>query len=236
VIVAAGYGGRRLRSIDLGASWSDLVEDDPNGGDDENLLRAVTWAQGLFVAVGWRIHTSPDGVSWTEHTVSGQQWCGGIAFGNGIFVCVGGCGQSMISTNGTDWQMAANATQGCGHLRSLAFGNGVFVAAGDGGIVTTSTDAMSWSTPVVEDVADVVFRDGEFVANGDGFYKTSADGVSWMQQTGQANTYAFGHGVYLRGQWKGIVERSMDGESWETVFDDGGNHLQAFGFGFVPTF
>jgi hypothetical protein len=236
VIVAVGYGGRRMRSIDFGTTWTDLIEDDPDGGDDQNLLRDVTWAQGLFVAVGWRIHTSVDGVSWAEHTVNGQQWCGGVAYGNNLFVCVGGCGATLRSTNGIDWQPAANATMGCGHLRSLAFGNGVFVATGDGGIVTVSSDAMSWSTPVVEDVSGVVFRNGEFVANGNGVHKTSTDGVAWTQQTGQANTEAYGHGVYLRGVWKGVVERSMDGQTWETVFDDGGNHLQAFGFGFLPTF
>src|SRR5688572_7264580 len=44
VIVAVGYGHRRMRSLDLGLTWVDVVEDDPDGGDDENLLRAATYA------------------------------------------------------------------------------------------------------------------------------------------------------------------------------------------------
>jgi hypothetical protein len=236
VIVAVGYGHRRMRSLDLGLSWVDVVEDDPAGGDDENLLRATTWANGLFVAVGWRIRASADGAaaSWTEHTVEGQQWCGGAAHGNGIFLCAGGCGEAYRSDDGLSWEFAGDATSDCGHLRTLAFGNGVFVAAGDGGIVTTSSDGSSWSEPVVENIADVVFRNGEFVANGDGFYKTSADGLRWDEQPGQANVDAFGHGVYLRGAGQGHIERSLDGSKWEPVYETDGNDISGFSFGYLP--
>ena len=38
-------------------------------------------------------------------------------------------------------------------------------------------------------------------------------------------------GVWLRGAWKGKIERSTDGTSWNGVFDDDGNALEAFAFG-----
>lgn len=234
VIVAVGYGGRRLRSLDLGLSWIDLIEDDPDGGDDQNLLRATSFANGLFVAVGWRIWSSPDGASWSEHSVSGAQWCGGVAYGNGTFLCAGGCGQSLVSTDGTTWQEASDALDGCSHLRSLAFGNGIFVAFGDSGIAVTSNDGSSWTDPQNVGGSGVIFRNGEFVANGDDMHYTSTNGTDWTQHAGTTNTEAFGHGVYLRGQWKGRIERSTDGTSWTTVFDDGGNHLTSFSFGEIP--
>ncbi len=236
VIVTAGYGGRRMRSLDLGVTWIDGIRDDPNGGDDMNLLRAITYAEGLFVAVGWRIHTSTDGSTWEEHTLSGQQWCGGLAYGNGRFVCTGGCGNTYRSTDGLTWEAAGNATTGgCMHMRSLAFGNGVFVAAGDNGLVNTTSDGMDWNASASdEQVNNVIFRDGEFIASGvGGFHKTSPDGVTWTQQVGDANMESFGHGVYVRGRWKGIIERSTDAVAWDRVLDDGGNHLSAFAFGFI---
>jgi hypothetical protein len=235
VIVAVGYGGRRMRSLDLGVQWGDLVEDDPDGGDDENLLRAATFADGLFVAVGWRILTSVDGVSWDDHSVDGQQLCGGVAHGNGVFVCVGGCGNSYRSSDGLAWSEGGNATEGlgCAHMRSLAFGNGVFVAAGDQGRVSTTGDGVDWSAPADEDVSRVVFRDGEFIAQGEGLYKTSTDGVSWTEHDGEADVADQGLGVWLRGEWKGKIDRSTDGVAYDRVFDDEGNHLQAFAFGLV---
>lgn len=237
LIVTAGYGGRRMRSLDLGLSWIDHVEDDPDGGDDQNLLRDVTFADGLFVAVGWRIHTTSDGVTWDERTVSGQQWCGGVAYGNGRFLCVGGCGNSYRSSDGITWEAAGNATSGgCMHMRSLAFGNGVFVSAGDNGLVNRTTDGEDWEAVATDEGIDrVIFRDGQFIghAGGGGSHKTSDDGVTWTDQAGDAQMEAMGHGVYLRGQWKGSIERSTDGTSWTNVLDDDGNHLTSFAFGFV---
>lgn len=235
VIVAVGYGGRRMRSTDLGLTWSDLIEDDPDGGDDQNLLRAAIFAQGLFIAAGWRIHTSPDGVTWTERTVEGQQWCGGLAFGNGIALCTGGCGDSLKSADGITWAQAGDATPGeCAHMRSLAFGNGRFVAFGDNGRVATTTDGDTWMDLASQQAGPVVFRDGAFYANGEGFYVHSTDGLTWTTEDGSFPTEDFGLGVYLRGPWKGKIERSLDAVAWDQVFDDGGNALGAFAFGLVP--
>ena len=234
-VVGVGYGGGGMRSLDLGLTWSDLIEDDPNGGDDQNLLRATVYAQGLFVAAGWRIHSSPDGVTWTEHTVNGQQWCGGLDYGNGRFVCAGGCGQSLHSSDGQSWQMGANATPNeCRHVRSVAFGNGVFVAAGDGGFVTTTTDGDSWTALVDLPISRVRFRDGAFIGEGQsGEHMTSTNGVDWANAPGAPITADFGHGYFFEGQWKGRVNRSLDGATWDQVYDAGGNHLQAFAFGYT---
>lgn len=234
VMVAVGYGGRRLRSIDAGLTWEALVEDDPAGGDDTNLLRAATYAHGLFIAAGWRIHTSPDGITWTEHTVDGQQWCGGLASGNGVTLCTGGCGDSLMTSDGVQWQAAGDATPNeCAHMRSLAFGNGRFVARGDNDRMVTTTDGMTWSDLPSYPAGNVVFRDGAFWANGDGTYIHSTDGLTWDTQTGSVVTDDFGQGVYLRGPWQGKIERSLDAVTWDEVYNDGGNALSAFAFGYA---
>jgi len=235
-IVAVGYGGRRLRSTDLGLTWDSLVEDDANGGDDDNLLRAAVYAHGLFIAAGWRIHTSPDGVHWTERTVDGQQWCGGLASGNGITLCTGGCGDSVYTSDGTTWQAAGDATPGeCAHMRSLAFGNGRFVARGDNDRMVTTTDGMTWTDLPTYAAGNVIFRDGAFYANGEGSFIHSSDGLTWDTQTGAYPTDDFGYGAYFRGPWKGKIERSVDASTWNQVFNDDGNALSAFAFGYAPS-
>lgn len=122
------------------------------------------------------------------------------------------------------------------HMRSLAFGNGVFVSAGDNGLINRTTDGEDWAAAATDEGIDrVIFRDGQFIGRGvgGGSHKTSDDGATWIDQTGDAQMEARGHGIYLRGQWKGTIERSTDGASWTKVLDDGGNHLTSFAFGFV---
>lgn len=65
VTIAVGYGGMRVRSLDDGQTWQDYVQLAPGGGDDMELLRGAAWGEGRFVAVGWRIFSSPDGEQWT---------------------------------------------------------------------------------------------------------------------------------------------------------------------------
>jgi hypothetical protein len=64
--MAAGYGALRLVSFDGGKTWKNRVVNDPNGGDDTNLIRAVAWVGDRWVAAGWKIFVSLDGVSWQE--------------------------------------------------------------------------------------------------------------------------------------------------------------------------
>jgi hypothetical protein len=127
--VAVGYAGRRVRSVDLGVTW---VDDQTlgGGGDDEFLLRAVAFGSGVFVAVGYKILTSVDGVTWQPHTNPQNQWLGGVVFHDDAFVAVGGYGYSARSSDGASWSVTG--TVGSNQAsRSLAFGQGMFVAAAD---------------------------------------------------------------------------------------------------------
>lgn len=256
VVVAVGYGGLRMHSDDGGLTWSAPQTDpwleeqvDPNcsgpdcerrcrGGDDRCLLRAVTWANGLFVATGWKIFTSLDGSTWTERTVDGQQWCGGVAYGAGRFVCIGGCGNYYGSTDGLEWERLGNATAGCGHLRRLAFGNGVFVSTGDGERVITSSTGLAWSELDVNDLGTLVFHDGQFFAQPRDrradYHYTSSDGETWTRRDGALQLY-YGHGRFFRvtgSRDRGrIIETSEDGETWTERASGIEHAIQGFAFG-----
>lgn len=266
LILAAGYGGLIMRSLDEGMSWTQVRVDpwlqekadpmcqdpatcDPNdpaydlaacqpcarrcsGGDDKCLLRDIIYAKGLFVAVGWKILTSPDGLDWTERTVTNQQWCGGAAAGDDKLVCAGGCGHIYGAGADLSWAKLANPTEGCGHIRSLAFGNGTFVATGDNGLAISSADAITWAPIAQADLGKVIFRDGQFLAlpserNASHSYR-STNGVDWTRVEASFERF-FARGVYLRGGRQ--ISRSIDGLDWSQVATDLPHSLQAFAFG-----
>jgi hypothetical protein len=136
---------------------------------------------GTFVAVGYsenggvdNIGTSTDGLNWKVATNVGSLFSGGNRYGNGIayglvngvgtFVAVGlsengGVDNIGISTDGSNWQVAAsvgslfNGSYRYGLAYGVAYGlvNGVgtFVAVGyngNGGVdnIGTSTDGLNW--------------------------------------------------------------------------------------------
>ncbi|MEO5726350.1 MAG: hypothetical protein ABI134_00845, partial [Byssovorax sp.] len=89
-IITVGYGGIRIVSRDQGLTWGDRASEVTNGGDDEVLLRAVTYGKGLWIATGWKYWTSPNGVDWTDHGLVGKGIlpCGiveGLAYFDGAF-------------------------------------------------------------------------------------------------------------------------------------------------------
>jgi len=87
-ILAAGYGGLRVFSLDRGLTWERREISDPNGGDDQNLIRAVGYANGVFLGVGWKIFRSDDGKSWTEVSKGALpgEWYDCVNFRNGQFI------------------------------------------------------------------------------------------------------------------------------------------------------
>ena len=141
--VAVGYAGRRIRSLDLGVTWTD-DQMLGGGGDDEFLLRAVGFGKGLFVALGWKVLSSPDGKTWTEQTNPQHQWLGGVQFGGGFFLATGGYGYCASSSDGLTWQ-ACKSIPNNEASRSLAFGDGKFVTATDPGNWFESSDGQAWS-------------------------------------------------------------------------------------------
>ncbi len=217
VIVAVGYGGLRVRSTDLGQTFTDERHTTESGGDDMALLRAAAFGNGRFVALGWSFFSSEDGRTWDAHDNPHGQWAGAVAFGNGMFLASGGGGYCARSTSGTDWAQCTdvNGDAGFVHVRSVLFHEGAFHAADQDGVLYRSTDGDVW------EVEDASFGDA-WAAIVDGAIVPRAQDAPWE-----------GDGFSLRGG-SGVIQRSTGG-GFEDVYDipAGNGVFQAHRFAFA---
>ncbi|OGU11327.1 MAG: hypothetical protein A2075_11025 [Geobacteraceae bacterium GWC2_58_44] len=152
-----------------------------------NNLTAVTWGNGLFVAVGWysAIVTSADGSAWSVSAAPELAGLLGVAYGNGVYVAVGNTGTIFSSFDGATWSKQNSGKTA--NLAAVTFGNGLFVAVGDSGVIVTSADGVNWSSRysgAVYGFKDVVRGNALFVAAGaGGVLSTSPDGVTWTPRS-----------------------------------------------------
>ena len=199
-----------------------------------NYLSAVTYANGLFVAVGrsgarGEILTSPDGVVWTSHTLGTTNEpfeVDQVAYGNDRFVTIGTSADGFVSTNGVDWITATNPSAGAEHL--LGFGNGVFVAANPG-FVSTSPDGLNWSVSQTHSIRthpeDIIYAGGRFVIVGRNPFImvpsvwASTNGTDWFASGPVASqseglfAVTWGGGLFVAaGFGRNLV--SLDGQQW----------------------
>jgi len=95
-----------------------------------NLLQAVTYGNGLFVAVGYNgaILTSRDGVNWTWRTSGTREDLQAVTYGNSTFVAVGMHGTILTSRDGVTWTQRTLGADDW--LNGVTYGNGLFVAVG----------------------------------------------------------------------------------------------------------
>lgn len=237
VLVAVGYGGRRIVSRD-GKEWEIAAEWAEKGGDDSDNLISVVFAQGKFIAVGGgtpkrdkaiggHVLTSSDGKEWKEvHTARFRVHP--VLFGNNRFVAGGPSRNFVFSTDGAAWQDGAKLTaKEASHFRQGAFGNGVFVFLGNaGGNSPTTWVAVTKNGETLDHIAvdlpvirGLTFANGVFVAVGpDGRRLTSKDGVQWTERAmaeGQDLHWVVWTGAeFVCGGGKNVY-RSTDGEQWD---------------------
>ena len=183
-----------------------------------NLLTAVAYANGTFVAVGGSggLATSSDGTNWVSQDLGAVYGVGitygayGIAWGNGVWVCVGfgnyndvgpdgisDFGVIMTSTNLSTWTpQAAPESVSDLALAGITYDNGLFVAVGRAydplyavsyGAILTSPDGVKWtlqdSGTSDINLNKVIYGNGQFVVVcSDGTILTSPDGASWTTQ------------------------------------------------------
>jgi hypothetical protein len=226
VIVVVGYQGLRIMSRDLGQTWEHQQSlPDPGGSlDNPTLLRAAAYGNGLFVAAGHHIFTSPDGITWTERDNYGEpgttrtEWLGGVAWGNDRFVAAGGYGTSWYSPDGITWHEGGDRPNN-NHAasRSLAFGNGEFRTASDGGDWWRSEDGESWELVSGGHDTKIAFCEGDF------------------RDREECPAPWFGHDTYIDDAgWDGnTIRSSEDAINWHdvSVTYRGGIEDVAFGFG-----
>ena len=147
----------------------------------------ITYAQGLFVAVGNaekigapRLIVSSNGVDWVRFASFAPFSPRAITYGsNGLFVIVGRTDVYdgavvpgvCVSTNGTNW----NFSPAFGdvfvktNFEAVVYGSNRFVAVGDNGITAVSENGTNWetyATPTPYDLTGVAYGNGVWVAVG----------------------------------------------------------------------
>lgn len=195
------------------------------------ILNAVTHGSGEFVAVGQRgtLAASKDGHIWEQR--SSIQGARAVAFGNGVFVGVGGTagiqqGLNILnSTNGINWKHTnVPGVPFDIRMSAVTYGGGQFVAVGQRGAIFTSRDGLSWKrSPALPDepfdFSASTYGQGLFVAvAAGGFIYSSPDGVNWTRQdSGTSQSFfdiVYGNGKFVVGRNSGLILTSSDSFTW----------------------
>jgi hypothetical protein len=238
--VAVGYGGRRVRSIDNGKTWIDDQSLEPDGGgDDEDLLRTITFGNGVFFAAGWQTLTSPDGKTWGPVINPHLNWFGALTYASSMWVGVGGYGMRVTSPDGVTWtdhaiDTTASHPHGC--LTVATAPTTAFVACNDLGQRSYASDGATWkySTGVTDVMSSqVTFGNGVVVGTDGTTMVLSRDaGATWtkaaaLDVAGGGMVFAQGHFTILATDF---VYTSNDGSAW-TKNPALGIHPGALAFG-----
>jgi hypothetical protein len=239
--VAAGSGdGGDLGVIEAsvdGTTWT--LGTNKNQGGYIWEIYDVTFANGVFVAVGWDYYTgqnlwhSTDGVRWAPHQTAIAN-VNRVVYGAGLFVAVGDgllLNQGNTYTNwniytspdGITWTARRSVLQvaDARAIGDVAYGAGRFVAidsqyyTGQGNYFYTSTTGTSWTRSTNSYGGyHVRFCNGLFFL---GTNMVSADGLNWTQLP-NPDPADFTRMVYADGCYLGLagssVYSSVDGTNW----------------------
>jgi hypothetical protein len=205
-------------------------------------LEAAASGNGIYVAVGEDgfIMRSIDGTTWTivSSVVGDDLW--DVAYGNGVFVAVGG-NTVFVSDDGLTWNEYTPPTDFSSY--SITFGNGIFVAIDSNpNSVFISNNGINWGLPVTlpsdTTLTDISYGDNLFVVVGyNGTVVTSPDGTSWTLETSNTTktlwqvTYGTGPGVYVIVGESGTVLTSPNGHAWTVQASGISQTLMTVGYG-----
>ena len=149
--VAVGDNGD-IYASNGGTVWAQQFPDNSYVGQ----IKDIAYGAGLFVFVGTTdnndyspLQTSPDGLVWTEQTVTPQfMELKAITFGNGVFVATDSTEDNGIqtSTDGINWaSRTAEELTGVDYdLNKVLYADGIYWVFGETGTVLASTDSITW--------------------------------------------------------------------------------------------
>jgi photosystem II stability/assembly factor-like uncharacterized protein len=169
-------------------------------------LKAVTYGNGIFVAVGcvvcsvpldqiyeirYQILASLDGINWNWiYYIAPIELFAccleDIAYGNGLFMAVGDfC--VFTSSDGITWEDTNPEILTDYTLHGITYANNRFVGVGEygsfGAILTTEDGGITWDKRlygITTALFDVIYANNTFVAVGENCaIYTSSDGISW---------------------------------------------------------
>jgi hypothetical protein len=163
-----------ILTSDDGEEWKATVTGTTND------LHAITYAKGLFVAVGRGgvIMASPDGQNWKEQYVRFDGLHSVFEFKGKFFAF--GPNSVFSSSDGLKW---VAEPQVAGGPMKAARGKEAIVAVCSEGKVYRSTDGKNWTaidTGINKLIVDVAYGDGMFVAvAGDRVLRSTDEGKTW---------------------------------------------------------
>ena len=222
--VAVANGSPFITYSSDGLSWEQTLL---SGGMQG--LRAVTYSDGKFVAVGTNfartitfVQVSTDGINWTKYEpFSNSITPVAIAYGNGLFVAVGdeGINRVMTSPNAINWTLRTASDNN--EWESIAYGNGKFVAVASTGTnrVMYSTDGINWTSLALNLNSNAItFADGKFTTGT--YYST--DGINWILtsiSTIVPRAITYGNGIFVVVGQTGSprLAISQDAITWEII-------------------
>ncbi len=231
------------------------------GEVDAGIMTADAGRTPLAIGVGnWGLRSwSTDDTTWNAcgNMATGNDHSPdllrNIAFGDGVWIAVGGDANSMVmrSLDGAHWQENLHPTTRCpgepypssctNWMEGLAYGNGVWLAGGGNGALMRSNDrGLTWTglhpSPSIPAIRSLAFAQGVFVAGTDAAIAVSTDqGSSWTRFPAPfSTTISFGGGRFfaLGARWNGsgfdrICLSSADlGVSWQPCAADAANAEQ----------
>jgi hypothetical protein len=220
-----------------------------------NLLYAVTYGDGNFIAVGvytaptGLVLTSPDSINWTEREGSPNlETMTGAAYGNDTFLVADYYGRFMTSSDGISWTYRYQPyDESMSHIYGVTYGNGIFIAVGGKGsygAVQKSTDGINWTqgtsdtqTPLtVPYLYSAAYGNGQFVVAGiSGTVLTSPDGTTWTERTSGTTDsllgVIYGNGKFVAVGSSGAVLTSSDGVNWIVQSSAPTCHLNEIAYG-----
>jgi flagellin len=195
-------------------------------------LLDVTYESGRFVAVGRNgdIMFSDDGSNWTRATTNTGEVLNDVAYGDGTYVAIGQRGSIVTSVdNAETWNIQSSGLTNASDyfIESIEYHDSKFVALatnyGTGtDKILTSTDGITWDR--IDDynnIRQITWGNGQFVAVGGGGTYSSTDGVNWTM-TSDSGISLVGDVAYVGDKFIAVGNKnkaliSDDGLNWKTV-------------------
>ncbi len=208
-------------------------------------IHAITFAQGMFVAVGYgrTIATSPDGVSWTVPSADSASLVHEdyiCAFGDTTrFLVTSLMSSTAMSPDGIKWAGTGEADNEDATLTAVVDTPKGLVVVGELGCVRTSRDGVLWQRSATDAsgwIMDVAVMSSGVAAVGEsGLVMTSPDLVSWSvlePVTSETLTgVAAGGGHLVAVGDNRTVILSDDGRTWTVGETDLDATLSSVAFG-----
>lgn len=221
---SAPASGGVMVSTDNGVTFGAVIV--PPGYTSSEGANAIRWVQslGLWVIASTlgKIHTSPDGITWTPRTSPTTNPINRIEFANGLLVLVGAAGTILTSANGTTYTLRTSGVTVS--LNSVAFYGGVWLAAGDttaAGGARSTDNGITWNSTTLTTTG--FSNTVNVVSSNVGFVITvfSGSGGVFKSATG-----ATGSWVYVGFRTLGLIKPSFNGEFF--IFASGSNLYKSY--------